>query len=289
MSSIIIIGSGSVFVVMGELSIGSLIGFNIFASRALGIITAAQNSYYNLKKIDVYFTDYKNYFKNTKNRSTGMQLSKIQGNIELKNIDFSYQSDSNFLFRNFSSSFLASKMNVVSGANGSGKTTLAKLLLGLISPNSGEILIDKTNVEKLSLKWLRQYVGYIPQNPDVLSSSIIDNILISNQRLNEHEVSRLLQTVGLDDEMKNSNLTISEPIDDKISKGILKKIHIARTLAQNPEIFVLDDPFLYLDGNGKEMLLKLLNSLVRANKTLICFSEDKEIIGIAHERINLTN
>ena len=107
--------------------------------------------------------------------------------------------------------------------------------------------------------------------------------------MNEHEVSRLLQTVGLDDEMKNSNLTISEPIDDKISKGILKKIHIARTLAQTPEIFVFDAPFLYLDGNGKEMLLKLLNSLVRANKTLICFSEDKEIIGIAHERINLTN
>ena len=76
---------------------------------------------------------------------------------------------------------------------------------------------------------------------------------------------------------------------DHNSKGILKKIHIARILAQNPEIFIFDDPFLYLDGNGKAMMLKLLNSLARANKTLICFSENKEIIDIAHERINLTN
>ena len=70
---------------------------------------------------------------------------------------------------------------------------------------------------------------------------------------------------------------------------VLKRLAAVLMQAANPEIFVFDDPFLYLDGNGKEMLLKLLNSLVRANKTLICFSEDKEIIGIAHERINLTN
>ena len=88
-TSIIIIGTGSIFVVLGELTIGSLIGFNIFASRAIGIISLAQNSYINLKKIDIYVDECKKFFKNYQKRSNGMQLSKIVGNFKLKNIDFS--------------------------------------------------------------------------------------------------------------------------------------------------------------------------------------------------------
>ena len=287
LSSIILIGTGSIFVVMGELTIGSLIGFNIFSSRAIGIITSAHNSYFSLKKIDEYFEDCKKYFDGSKNRSVGMQLSKIEGYIELKNIDFSYDEKRNFLLRNFSVVFRKSKINLVYGSNGSGKTTLAKLLLGLLYPSSGEILIDKTNLEKLSLQWYRKNIAYIPQNPEIISSSIMDNILISNPKLNEQEVSRLLQNVGLDKELKNSNLTITDPVENKISQGVLKRIHIARALAQNPQIFLFDDPFLNLDREGKEIVLKLLSSLRRANKTIICFSEDKELFDISDEKVEI--
>ena len=84
LSSIIIIGVGSIFVVMGNLTIGALIGFNIFSSRAIGILTSAQNSYINLIKINNYFENYKVYFKNSFNRNKGMQLSKVLGLIESK-------------------------------------------------------------------------------------------------------------------------------------------------------------------------------------------------------------
>ena len=60
----------------------------------------------------------------------------------------------------------------------------------------------------------------------------MDNILLGNEKLNEQEVSRLLQTVGLDKELKKTNLTILDNIDESTSKGILKKIHFARVLAQ---------------------------------------------------------
>ena len=63
LSSIVVIGIGSIFVVMGNLSIGSLIGFNIFSSRAIGILTSAQNSYSNLKNINNYLDSCKNILK----------------------------------------------------------------------------------------------------------------------------------------------------------------------------------------------------------------------------------
>ena len=91
--------------------------------------------------------------------------------------------------------------------------------MGLINPESGDILLDETNLEKLSLQWYKNQVAYIPEDVEVLNSSILNNILISNPDLNEQEVSRLLQNVGLDKELKKSDLTITDSIKKIIQKG----------------------------------------------------------------------
>ena len=137
-----------------------------------------------------------------------MQLSKIIGNYKLKNVNYSFDNDNKYIINSFSANFNSSEISVISGANGSGKTTIAKLLMGLINPESGDILLDETNLEKLSLQWYKNQVAYIPEDVEVLNSSILNNILISNPDLNEQEVSRLLQNVGLDKELKKSDLTI---------------------------------------------------------------------------------
>ncbi len=287
LSSIFIIGIGSVLVVNGNLSIGSLIGFNIFATRALGTISSLQNSISILEKTSFYLDDCTNFFKDSENRSEGMQLSRLIGNIKFDDISYAYDNDSKYIIKNFSANFNSSEISTISGKNGSGKTTLAKLFVSLLKPDSGKVLIDDTNLDKLSLVWFKQHVAYIPQESNVLDSSILNNILISNPDLNQQEVSRLLQNVGLDSELKNSNLTISDLIDNKLPRGILKKIHIARSISKNYKIYVFDDPTLYLDNDGRTMVIKLITSLKRAGKTVICFSEDKEIIELSDNRIRL--
>ena len=72
--------------------------------------------------------------------------------------------------------------------------------------------------------------------------------------MNDQEIGRLLQTVGLDNELKNSNLTMNEPINFNISKGVSKKIHIARALAHNPPIFLFDDLLYFWIIMGKKYL-----------------------------------
>ena len=276
--SILTIGIGSMLVVNGSLSIGSLIGFNIFATRAIGTISSVQNSLSVLEKINVYLEDCKYFFKDSKNRAEGMQLSKLTGNINLNDISYVYDTESKYVIKNFSTKFSSSKINVILGKNGSGKSTLAKLVVGLLKPESGNVSIDDTNLDKLSLIWFKQNVAYIPQESDILNSSVLNNILISNSDLNSQEVSRLLQNVGLDAELKNSNLTLTDTVNNKLSKGILKKIHIARSISKNYQIYVFDDPTLYLDSEGRIMVIKLITSLKRAGKTIICFSEEKEVI-----------
>lgn len=287
LSSISTIGIGSMFVVEGNLSIGSLIGFNIFATRALGTISSVQNSYFVLEKTKIYLEECNEFFKNSKNRAEGMQLSKLLGNIELKDINFSYDSDEKYIVKNFSAKFLSSEITVVTGKNGSGKTTISKLLVSLLKAESGKIYIDDTDLEKLSLVWFKNHIAYVPQEVDILNTSILNNILIANPSLNDQEVSRLLQNVGLDKELKNSNLTISDIIVNNLSRGIKKKIHVARSISKNFHIYIFDDPTLYLDKEGKIMVIKLLTSLKRAGKTVICFSEDKDIINLSDNEIKV--
>ena len=286
-SSIVIIGLGSIFVVSGNLSIGSLIGFNIFSTRALGTISSVQNSYSTIEKTKLYLKECSEYFKNSENRAKGMQLSKVFGILKIININHLFQDNKEYLIKNFSATFKPSEVSVISGKNGAGKTVVAKILAGILKPDSGDIILDDTNLKKLSLIWYRKMIAYIPQNVSVLNSSIMNNILLSNLELTEPEVSRLLQNVGLDEELKTSNLTLLDPLNNNISKGILKKIHIARGIARNFKIYIFDDPTLYLDNKGREMVIKLIASLKRSEKTIICFSEDHDIIKLSDNYIKL--
>ena len=97
----------------------------------------------------------------------------------------------------------------------------------------------------------------------------------------------MLQTVDLDNELKNSNLSISGNLSPNLSIGILKKIQISRAIAKNTKICIFDDPLLSLDIEGKKMFLNLLTSLKRSGKTVICFSNDKDILEISDRKILL--
>lgn len=286
-NSIVIIGVGSTFVVNGELSIGALIGFNIFSSRALIVAASSQRSYFNLNLINELTFNYKQTFKNSENRLKGLQLNRVFGNIEAKNIDYSHEGSNFFLLKNVSFNVSAGEVLNISGNNGAGKTTLAKIILGIISPKSGEIMVDNTNLVKLSLNWWRKQVAYLPQNPEILSSSITDNILMANEKLNQEEISRLLQNVGLDDSLKKSNLSLSEFIEPSLSSGIKKKIHFARLIAMNPKVFLIDDPFGHLDSIGKDMVVKLISSLKKSNKTIITFCDDELINKVSDRNLRL--
>ena len=287
LNSIIIIGIGSTYVVNGDFSIGTLIGFNIFSTRALQISLSAQKSIINFKQIYQYIGKTQDFFKQIKSNDSGMKLLKMNGNIEIKNLNFNHENSSTMLFKRFSTKFDEGKISSITGGNGTGKTTLCKIILGIIRQDSGEVLIDSVNLQKFSMNWWTNQVGFVPQNTFSLNATIFDNIAIGNEKLNEEEISRLISTVGLTKDLEKSDLNLDDPISSNVSLGIHKKIHLARVLALNPKIFLFDDPLESLDIQGKKYVKNLLLSLKKANKTIICMSNDNEIIDISDKVINL--
>ena len=220
--SIIIIGFGSTLVVSGNITIGALIGFNIFSS-ALIIASSAQRSYFIMSLINTYISNLNQILTTTSTKSEKLKLSKVNGELEIKNLDFSHEKNNLYLIKNLTFKVNPGNILNISGDNGTGKTTLAKIILGLHKPNGGEIYIDGTNVQKLSLQWWREQVAYVPQNPEILGSSMNDNILLVNEKLNQQEISRLLHTVGLGDNLKIKPF-FTDNVEKNLSKGFKKII-----------------------------------------------------------------
>ena len=112
------------------------------------------------------------YFKNTIKKSNGLKISLIKNDVKVNNLDFNFENNSSFIFRNLSLKFSNEIISNISGKNSSGKTVLCKIILGIIKSDAGQVLIDDTNLDKLSISWWRDQIAYVPQQCMCLNASI---------------------------------------------------------------------------------------------------------------------
>ncbi|XP_039024423.1 ABC transporter B family member 19-like [Hibiscus syriacus] len=107
----------------------------------------------------------------------GKVLPEVNGNIEFKDVIFSYPSRLDVRLSNFSIFFPAGKTVAVVGGSGSGKSTVVSLIERFYDPNQGQVLLDNVDVKTLQLKWLRDQIGLVNQEPVLFAKTILENIL----------------------------------------------------------------------------------------------------------------
>ncbi|CDW81602.1 abc transporter [Stylonychia lemnae] len=153
--------------------------------------------------------------------------------ITFKNITFKYSSQQNDMLQNINLLIKGQTSTVIVGASGSGKSTIIQLLERFYSPNLGEILIDDVNINNISLRALRESIGYVQQEPILLQGTIRDNILFGNKDATEEEIQNSLRKAnasfvfdlenGVDTYVGTSSLV-------NLSGGQKQRIAIARAL-----------------------------------------------------------
>jgi ABC-type multidrug transport system ATPase subunit len=190
--------------------------------------------------------------------------------IELQHIKFKYPKGE-LVFDDFNISFNKGDFIFVLGANGSGKSSLLKLILGAESPKKGNIFFEGKEIT--SIKTRSKLIGYIPQSYGLDHEMYVEDILnfigslhqLSKQELTERK-SFLIKSLGL-------NHIINKKVK-KLSGGQKQLVNIALGLIHNPEILLIDEPFVGLDYGIKSKIISFLNSI---NKTIICVSHDIEM------------
>jgi len=208
--------------------------------------------------------------------------------IEFQNVSKRFP-DGTLAVEDFSLVLPSNKATVFVGSSGSGKTTLIRMINRMINPTSGRILIAGEDVSGLNPVLLRRKIGYVLQATGLLPHRrVLDNIA-SVPRLNgvpksaaRHDALTLLDTVGLD-------RSLAQQYPDQLSGGQQQRVGVARALASDPDILLMDEPFGAVDPIVRAELQVELNRLQRElNKTTVFVTHNiDEAFAIADQVVIL--
>ncbi|XAR65112.1 Peptide-transporting ATPase [Bertholletia excelsa] len=209
----------------------------------------------------------------------GLKLPRLMGHIEFMNVSFHYPSRATApVLKHVSMSVHPNEVVAIVGLSGSGKSTLVNLLLRLYEPTNGQILIDGFPLEDLDIKWFRERIGYVGQEPRLFRMDVGSNIRYGCTRdIKQEDVEWAAKQAYAHDfilSLPNGYNTIVD--DDLLSGGQKQRIAIARAILRDPSILVLDEATSALDAESEHYVKGVLRAVRNDLKT------QRAVIVIAH-------
>ncbi len=204
-------------------------------------------------------------------RQTGNEhIEKMQGEIEFRHVSFGYKADAPVL-EDFTVRIRPGESVALVGHTGAGKSSIAKLVTRFYEFQSGEILIDGHDIRALDLEHYRKQLGIVSQVPFLFDGTVADNIRYGNPSLSDAEVEAVARKVGTDwlDSLSNGLQSDVGERGNRLSMGQRQLVVLARVLAQNPSIFVLDEATASIDPFTETQIQKALNLLSRHRTSII--------------------
>ena len=174
----------------------------------------------------------------------------IKGEIEFKNVVFSYPQAEKPVLENLSFKIRPGQTTAIIGGTGSGKSTILNLIARFYDIQAGEILIDGANIKEFEQNALRQVLGFIPQKAVLFSGTIAENIRFGKEDATDEEIDKALEVAQAKEFVANFEKGINAPISQggtNVSGGQKQRLSIARALVRKPLIYLFDDSFSALD------------------------------------------
>eukprot|EP00850_Spirogloea_muscicola_P019763 SM000198S05334 [mRNA] locus=s198:71017:85178:- [translate_table: standard] len=203
----------------------------------------------------------------------GKTLPKVRGDIELRDVCFSYPSRPDVqIFRNFSLTVPAGKTVALVGTSGSGKSTVVSLIERFYDPTSGSVVIDGVDTKEMQLKWLRQQVGLVSQEPALFATSIKENILYGKADATMEDVERAARAANCHSfisQLPNAYDTQVGERGVQLSGGQKQRVAIARAVLKDPSILLLDEATSALDTESERVVQDALDKLMVGRTTVV--------------------
>ncbi|XP_072999407.1 ABC transporter B family member 26, chloroplastic [Typha latifolia] len=211
--------------------------------------------------------------------SEGLKLEKLVGHIEFVNVSFSYPSRSMVtVLQQISLSVHPNEVVAIVGLSGSGKSTLVNLLLRLYEPTNGQILVDGIPLGELDVKWFRERIGFVGQEPRLFRMDVSSNIKYGSPREVSHEEVEWAAKQAFAHEFILSLPNGYDTLVDNtlLSGGQKQRIAIARAILRNPTILILDEATSALDAESEHYVKGVIRSVQDGFRTR------RTVVVIAH-------
>jgi len=213
----------------------------------------------------------------------GKMLEQFSHSIELKNVAFAY--DGVPILKEINVTIEKGKTVALVGSSGAGKSTLADLIPRFHDVSSGELLIDGVNIKEYSLKSVRDHISIVTQEPILFNDTIEANIRLGKQEASQQEIEHAAKVANAFNFITKKEGGFKTNIGDrgtKLSGGERQRLTIARAIAKNPPILILDEATSSLDTESERLVQDAINNMMQ-NRTSIVIAHRLSTIRHADE------
>ncbi len=212
---------------------------------------------------------------------TGESQPRLDHAIELRDVSFVY--GDHVVLDDVSVEIPAGELTCLVGESGAGKTTIADLIIGLIKPTRGRVLIDGRPLDELDMAAWRRSIGYVPQESLLLHDSVMHNVTLGAEGLDESDVEQALKAAGAWDFVTRMPEGIHSVVGERgarLSGGQRQRVMIARAMAHHPKLLILDEATSALDPATEKAICDTLTRLKR-DITILAVSHQSALAAIA--------
>ena len=205
------------------------------------------------------------------NESGNKIANNLRGDIQFKNINFSYN-ESEIVLKNISFEIKAGTTTAIVGSTGAGKSTIINLINRFYEINSGDILIDGTNIKEFALSSLRNQIGFVSQDVHLFSDTILHNITLNNSNISFDQVKRASAEIGVHDFIKTLPNGYNYNVRERgimLSTGQRQLISFLRAYVTDPRILILDEATSSIDTDSEILIQKAIEKMTDNRTSLV--------------------
>ncbi len=271
LSLCVIYGLGALSVMEGTMTLGTVIAMGLYFQLLVQPVYELLGNNIELQKTIPIFDRIYEYFDMENEKYKRGYSEKLNGDITIENLFFSYKSDGIESLRNINLKIQNKGLIALVGHSGAGKSTLVKLILKLYKPSSGRILIGNKDINEIEANVLRDNISFVSQDIDLFNSSIKRNIMCGNKDIKEEEIIEICKRLKLHEKV----MTLPDGYDSVITErvnlsgGEKQRLAIARALVKNPPIFIFDEPTSALDHENENIIRETMEEIAKNHLVIV--------------------
>lgn len=271
-TSVAILWYGARLVIQGELTVGALIAFNMFAGQVNAPVLRLVQLWQDFQQVSVSIKRLGDILNAPQEKAQGsaVTLSALKGAVRFREVTFAYQPGMEPVVNRVTLSVRPGEVIGIVGRSGSGKSTLTRLIQRLYIPTGGQIFIDGTDSAHIDPRWLRQQTGVVLQETQLFNGTIRDNIALAMPDAPLDSVMAAARLAGAHDFISEFPAGYDTPVGEQggqLSGGQKQRIGIARALMTHPRILILDEATSALDYESEEIIQRNMPDICR-NRTV---------------------
>jgi ATP-binding cassette subfamily C protein LapB len=273
LNTVVTTGFGAIAILSQLMTMGALIAANILAGRMISPLVQLVGQWKQFGQFQAAKKRLDALFAQALDRTeSGLALPRPQGTFQIDAATFHYPRSQHDQLHAISGQLGPFGLHAIVGANGSGKTTLLKLLRGLYAPASGRVLLDGADIAQFSQQDLARWIGYLPQQVQLISGTVRENITLADPHISDEHVIAAAKRACAHDFVLNLPDGYATEVGEsggRFSGGERKRIAIAQVLLRDPPVLLLDEPTADLDQQTELAFIATLRELAKDHTVIV--------------------